>query len=68
MRLSRISMILLIVMWTGSSVDIGGAKTKKLAWMGSSSDTLTDNPEKNETKLTIALDKIFKKFPPAPEK
>jgi Domain of unknown function (DUF4136) len=50
------------------TVDIGDAKTKKLAWMGSSSDTLSDNPEKNETKLTKALDKMFKKFPPSPEK
>ncbi len=45
-------------------VDIGDAKTKKLAWMGSSSDTLSDKPDKNQKKLTSALTKMFKKFPP----
>ncbi len=49
------------------SVDIGDAKTKKLLWMGSSSDTLSGNPDKNQKKLDSALDKMFKKFPP-PEK
>ena len=49
-------------------VDIGDAKTKKLLWMGSASDTLSDKPEKNEQKLNKALDKMFKKFPPPPAK
>jgi hypothetical protein len=46
------------------SVDIGDAKTKKLLWLGSASDTLSDKPEKNEQKIQKALDKMFKKFPP----
>jgi Domain of unknown function (DUF4136) len=49
------------------SVDIGDAKTKKLLWLGTSSDTLSDNPEKNQKKLSSALNKMFEKFPP-PEK
>ena len=46
------------------SVDIGDAKTKKLLWLGSASDTLSDKPEKNEQKIQKVLDKMFKKFPP----
>jgi Domain of unknown function (DUF4136) len=50
------------------SVDIGDAKTKKLVWLGSASDTLSDNPDKNQKKLNSTLEKMFKKFPPAPPK
>jgi hypothetical protein len=50
------------------TVDIGDARTKKLAWMGTSSDTLSDDPDKNQKKLQKALDKMFKKFPPPPAK
>jgi uncharacterized protein DUF4136 len=50
------------------SVDIGDAKTKKLLWLGSASDTLSDNPEKNTKTIDKALDKMFKKFPPPPGK
>ena len=50
------------------TVDIGDAKTKKLLWMGSASDTLSDNPQGNEKKIDSALEKMFKKFPPPPEK
>jgi hypothetical protein len=50
------------------SVDIGDAKTKKLLWLGTASDTLSDNPEKNEQKIHKAVDKMFKKFPPPPAK
>jgi hypothetical protein len=45
-------------------VDIGDAKTKKLMWMANSSDTLADNPDKNQKKLNNALAKMFKNFPP----
>lgn len=48
------------------SVDIGDAKTKKLLWLGSASDTLSDKPKNNEQKIQKALDKMFKKFPPTP--
>jgi Domain of unknown function (DUF4136) len=50
------------------SIDIGDAKTKKLLWLGTSSDTLSDNPEKNQKKLDNALEKMFKKFPPPVKK
>jgi hypothetical protein len=46
------------------AVDIGDAKTSKLLWLGSASDTLSDNPDKNQKKLNSALEKMFKKFPP----
>jgi Domain of unknown function (DUF4136) len=49
-------------------VDIGDAKTKKLMWMANSSDTLADNPDKNQKKLNNALGKMFKNFPPPPGK
>ena len=50
------------------TVDIGNAKTKKLMWLGASSDTLSDKPDKNQGKLNKALEKMFKKFPPPPGK
>jgi len=46
------------------SVDIGDAKTKKVMWISTSSDTLSDNPDKNQKKLDKALNKMFQKFPP----
>lgn len=49
-------------------VDIGDAKTKKLLWMANSSETLSDKPDKNQKKLTQALQKMFKNFPPPPGK
>jgi hypothetical protein len=49
-------------------VDIGDPKTKKLLWMASSSETLADNPDKNQKKLNQALQKMFKNFPPPPGK
>jgi Domain of unknown function (DUF4136) len=50
------------------TVDIGDAKTKKLAWMGNASGTLSDNPEKNTKRINSAVEKMFKKFPPPPDK
>lgn len=49
------------------SVDIGDAKTKKLLWLGSASETLSDKPEKNTEKIDKVVGEMFKKFPP-PEK
>ena len=46
-------------------VDMYDAKTKQIVWRGVGSDTLSDKPEKNEKKLNKALEKLFKKFPPA---
>ncbi len=49
-------------------VDLGDAASKKLAWRGRASDTLSDKPEKNEKKIQKAVTKMFKDFPPAPKK
>ncbi len=45
-------------------VDIWDAKAKQLVWRGVASDTLSDNPQKNQDKATKALAKMFKKYPP----
>ena len=45
-------------------VDLFDAKTKQLAWRGSSSDTLSNNSNKNIRYLDKRLEKMFKKFPP----
>jgi hypothetical protein len=45
-------------------VDLYDAHNKQLLWRGVSSDSLTDNPEKNEKKLDKAVEKMFDHFPP----
>jgi hypothetical protein len=50
------------------SIDIGDAKTKKLMWLGTASDTMSDNPQKNTNKINKAVAKMFKNFPPSPPK
>jgi hypothetical protein len=45
-------------------VDIFDAKTKKLVFRGTASDTLSDKPEKNEKKIEKSMEKMFKDFPP----
>jgi Domain of unknown function (DUF4136) len=45
-------------------VDIGDIKTKDMIWRGIASDTLSDNPQKNEKKINNAAAKMFKKYPP----
>ena len=45
-------------------VDLFDAKTKQLIWRGSSSDTLSNNSDKNIKNLDKGLDKMFKPFPP----
>jgi hypothetical protein len=45
-------------------VDLFDAKTKKLAWRGSTSDTLSNNSDKNIKNLDKGVEKMFKKFPP----
>ena len=45
-------------------VDLFDAKTKQLAWRGSSSDTLSNNSDKNIENLDKGVEKMFKKFPP----
>jgi hypothetical protein len=49
-------------------VDLYDAGNKQLVWRGTSSDTISDNPEHNEKSLDKAVDKMFKKFPPPPKK
>jgi hypothetical protein len=49
-------------------VDLYDGSNKQLVWRGTSSDTLSDNPEHNEKNLDKAVDKMFKKFPPPPKK
>lgn len=45
-------------------VDIYDSSSKQLIWRGLAQDTLSDNPEKNTKKLSKAVNKMFKKFPP----
>jgi hypothetical protein len=49
-------------------VDIFDAKTKETIWRGTSTKTLSDNPEKNAANLKKAVTKMFEKFPPPPKK
>jgi Domain of unknown function (DUF4136) len=45
-------------------VDVGEAKSKKLLWRGTATDTVSDKPEKVEKKINDVVEKMFKKFPP----
>ncbi len=45
-------------------VDIWDAKEKMLIWRGTSTDTVTDNPEKNSKKVHKSMEKLFQKYPP----
>src|SRR5580692_8607352 len=45
-------------------VDLFDAKTKTLIWRGSSSDTLSDNAQKNTKNLDKGVQKMFAHFPP----
>jgi Domain of unknown function (DUF4136) len=49
-------------------VDLFDAKTKQLLWRGSSSDTLSNNSNKNIKNLDKGVEKMFKKFPPGSSK
>jgi hypothetical protein len=44
-------------------VDLFDAKTKQLLWRGSSSDTLSNNSNKNIQNLDKGVQKMFEKFP-----
>jgi len=48
--------------------DIFDAKTKKLVFRGTATDEVSDKPEKNIKKMEKVTSKMFKNFPPAPEK
>jgi hypothetical protein len=45
-------------------VDLFDAKTKNLIWRGSSSDMLSNNPDKNTKNLDKGVQKMFAHFPP----
>jgi hypothetical protein len=49
-------------------VDLFDTKTKKLVWRGSSSDTLSNNSDKNIKNLDKGAEKMFKHFPPGSSK
>jgi hypothetical protein len=49
-------------------VDLFDAKTEKLIWRSSSSDTLSNNADKNTKNLDKGVNKMFQHFPPAPKK
>jgi hypothetical protein len=49
-------------------VDLFDAKTKTLLWRGSSSNTLSNNSDKNIKNLDKGVEKMFKQFPPNTEK
>jgi hypothetical protein len=45
-------------------VDLFDTPTKKLIWRGTATDVLSSKPEKNENKLTKAVEEMFERFPP----
>lgn len=45
-------------------IDLFDTKTKSLLWRGTSSDTLSNNANKNIKNLDKGVDKMFKHFPP----
>jgi Domain of unknown function (DUF4136) len=49
-------------------VDMFDAKTKKIIWRGSSSDTLSDKSDKNIKNLDNGVKKMFDHFPPEVKK
>lgn len=49
-------------------VDLFDTKTKQLVWRGSSSDTLSNNSDKNIKNLDKGAQKMFQHFPPQPKK
>src|SRR5580692_1211422 len=49
-------------------VDLFDTKTKTLLWRGTSSDTLSNNSNKNIKNLDKGVEKMFKHFPPGSSK
>ncbi len=45
-------------------LDLFDTQTKKLVWRGSSSDTVSENSNKNIKNLNKGVEKMFKHFPP----
>ncbi len=48
-------------------VDMFEAKSKNLVFRGTAEDEISDNPNKNKSRLEKASAKMFKNFPPAPK-
>jgi len=46
------------------TVDLFDNNTRKLLWRATSTETLSDKPDKNDKKLEKAVADMFKKFPP----
>jgi hypothetical protein len=46
-------------------IDIFDGRTKDALWRGTSTKTLSDNPEKRADSLNKAVSKMFKNFPPS---
>lgn len=46
-------------------VDMFEAKSKNLVFRGTAEDEISDNPNKNKSRLEKASSKMFKNFPPA---
>ena len=46
------------------TVDLFDNSSKKLIWRATSTETLSDKPDKNDKKLEKAVAEMFKKFPP----
>jgi Domain of unknown function (DUF4136) len=49
-------------------IDLFDTKTKQLIWRGSSSDTISNNSNKNIQDLDKGVEKLFKQFPPRSSK
>jgi Domain of unknown function (DUF4136) len=49
-------------------IDLFDTKTKQLIWRGSSSDTISNNSNKNIQDLDKGVEKLFKQFPPGSSK
>lgn len=49
-------------------VDVFDARTKALIWRGIGEDEASDKPEKNYKKIEKGTQKMFKEFPPKPDK
>ena len=49
-------------------VDLFDTKSKQLIWRGSSSDTLSNNSDKNIKNLDKGVEKMFQHFPPGSSK
>lgn len=46
-------------------VDMYDAKTKKMVWRGVATDTVSEKPSKNTSKINKALAKMFRRYPPS---